>query len=192
MEDLSKYPTKLTTKEDYEYIRHNFPEEYWKADFSKLFYDSMEYRVIGTCAVQPLPIKKGDDEDRKYRVYSKEDISDIIEQKELSKMIEECDDVKNVNIDYDKSIIHDSRIEVMKHPDYPYSHCFMLISVEKENSKAKKLGYNIEDVLAISLGIINAQEEMNEQQKKMEKAINSKVEKLNQEIKELDDEEEKK
>jgi predicted SAM-dependent methyltransferase len=40
------YPKVLKTKEDYEYVRQNFPKERWQADFEKLLNTQKEWFFV--------------------------------------------------------------------------------------------------------------------------------------------------
>lgn len=40
------YPKSLKTKEDYEYVRNNFPKEMWKKDFQALLDSSYDWFFI--------------------------------------------------------------------------------------------------------------------------------------------------
>ena len=40
------YPKSLKTKEDYEYVRNNFPKEMWKKDFQALLDSSYDWFFV--------------------------------------------------------------------------------------------------------------------------------------------------
>ncbi len=45
---MKGYPKRLNTKEDYEYVRANFPEEQWRPDWQALLDSMKDWVPVGT------------------------------------------------------------------------------------------------------------------------------------------------
>ena len=73
---MRNYPNVLQTKEDYEYVRQNFPKEEWQADFQALidgqkawlFVKELDDAEIGMSdATHKIEINNGIDSNKRYQ-----------------------------------------------------------------------------------------------------------------------------
>lgn len=140
-----RYPEVLKTKEDYEYVRNNFPREYWEKDFEEILTDGFSYEVVGT-----LPKM----EDPEY--WEKQSVETIMKAIKL----EWCDRGSPVlshqaewvqkEISFDDSIVYwNNKIWYIKF-------------VPDKNAKIKTLGYTVEELLDI-LYPVEAESPVNEE-----------------------------
>jgi hypothetical protein len=63
---MKNYPKHLNTKEDYEYVKNNFPKKKWKKDFEALLNDTV-WQVEKTLADKDVGI-----EDKAHRIIQTE------------------------------------------------------------------------------------------------------------------------
>ena len=56
--DLCKYPRELNTREDYEFVRNNFPRKYWEEDYKKLLNDSFEDVPVARVSILTTKVEK--------------------------------------------------------------------------------------------------------------------------------------
>lgn len=142
MEDLSKYPRTLTSKEDYDYIRENFPMEYWLTDYQQLIDDSIEVVPIFVC--DKVHLTKGNHAEiiKVHRV----------KKSEKDVLTELVTDNPGVSFYFDESKYPgmDLREYEMEHASKKY---ILVRTQEKKDSKAKRLGIDLDDIVSYTIGI---------------------------------------
>ena len=142
MEDLSKYPRTLTSKEDYDYIRENFPMEYWLTDYQQLINDSIEVVPIFVC--DKVHIKKG-----KHAEIIKVHRVKESEKKFLTELVKDNPGI-SLYFDESKYPYTDLREYELENGSKKY---ILVRTQEKKDSKAKRLGIDLDDIISYTIGI---------------------------------------
>ena len=136
--DLSKYPKTLETKEDYLFIRENFPSKLWLEDFINLEYESMVDVVVGI-------LKKTDSGFKIIRKLDLSDKKDSVDSETLTELIKGYPSYQ---------VVYTGEFE--EEPTWSIFECenrfFGVIHVEKEDSKMKRIGFTHEELLKLING----------------------------------------
>ena len=159
-----KIPMYLETREDYEYMRNNFPYDVWSKDFTALLSISIHETCIAKCKVSVNEegyVNKITDIDW----FSQKTKNDIKRMKERDEYLE--------NYSY-------TRMKVAENVDLKFGECsvreydidgkkvyYIFRIQEVENSKASKLGYTIDELYELLLGIGEAETELRETEEKL-------------------------
>lgn len=167
MEDLSKYPRVLRTKEDYEYARNNFPAEYWTKDFKKLIMDSIETRIVKIC-------------EDVHKVHGKDDVYEYKKSMDLKTtnplyrylydLIDE-DPGETLRIEDDENEL---RKYTTQHGDF-----YLLVHTSmKKDSKLERIGYTMDEAISASMGVVENHQDMQEKINKVQESLQKKIDEV--------------
>lgn len=128
------YPQTLETREDYEYIRKNYPKEIWEKDYLELLIGSYKNIIVGKNPTWNFP----DPEDKETVVFNYDLFSTIDDNGALAKRILENPDkwtkVEEINFFYKVVTYHGVR--------------YLVYLMEDRESKLFKLGYDPDTIMA--------------------------------------------
>lgn len=188
--DLSKYPKVLKTKEDYEFIRINFPYDVYVNDFRELLMNATEEKFVGWCKIKKN--NKGEEPIiTKFHRWTKSPTDKNL-KRNMKKIIwkndEEYDLLCTSEIDPNTNEELPYELEVrnyIKPVDGTPLRYWVFTHVLMQNSKLEQLGYTVQEVSNICMGIdptfdiTKYTKALDEQSAKLQK----KIDELNVEIK---------
>ena len=133
MLSLSEYPKVLKTKEDYLFVKENFPFRYWMEDLVKLEEESYEQIVVAV-------LDKKDE--KEFIIKKKFDFNNPVDVK-LSNSLMSC-------IQDNPTYLVLNKGEFAEKPEWEIYECrdnyFAIIKKEKDDSKMKQLGFTHEEI----------------------------------------------
>ena len=203
--DLSKYPRELNTREDYEFVRNNFPRKYWEEDYKKLLNDSFEDVPVARLSILTTKVEKDEttgEEKEIHEITSRKDFDvktkkgkekwislvkhlKAVEQRETDLDIEDEEDGKKEILadcftlsNRDEYLNGNERVMIYITPE-GFVRYYVYRTIEKPNSKIKQLGYTADQVVDWIVGIEEKEAELEQiKEKNKEKAINMLAESL--------------
>lgn len=181
--DLSKYPKVLNTREDYEFIRNNFPRKYWEEDYKQLLNDS--FAVI---PYAPVKISRDENSGKINKLTRLEKSFNFEKIRKNKNRFEEYKSLcEKLEKEFDESILLMDNNTIAEGIEYEgekiesneeirlFSDSLACVchNIEKPDSKIRKLGYTPEQIFDYIIGI--SEEEFEKKQKEFLEKSNSKL-----------------
>ena len=197
--ELSNYPRELNTREDYEFVRNNFPRKYWEEDYKRLLDDSFEDIPVAKVSILTTKVEDDDgsgEEKEIHEITARKDF-DVKTKKGKEKwisLVKHLKEIERKETDFDaeddeeegrKEILTDC-FDVTNRDEYlntnerlklyitkeGFLRYYVYRTVEKPNSKIRQLGYTPDEVVDWIVGVDEREAELEEFKKETnEKAI---------------------
>lgn len=143
-----QYPQVLSTKEDYEYVRQNFPREYWEKDFEELLSEGYSYKVLGI--VPDEYFDKSNEELEKTR-FNDEEFSKVltpVPEKKATTLLNHQAEWESREITFDITMVRWNK------------KTYVVVFVPDPDSKIAKVGYTTDELIEILFPVENYEQEI--------------------------------